>query len=147
MNLAVKKELARELFLNTALTQKVIATRVDVTEKTIGKWIADGKWDRLKELKTVTRSELLGQALLQLKTRNQQINELDPKDFKNLKILTDSQAVIIKQIELLSDNPLHVYIGVIEELIDYCGKTAPDRVKELTQDCFNFIEAVNARQK
>ena len=45
--MALKKsqehEFAKILYVHQNLTQKEIAERVSVTEKTIGKWISDGK--------------------------------------------------------------------------------------------------------
>lgn len=143
----LKRELARDLFLSTSLTQKVIAERVGVSEKTMGGWITKYGWDSVKELNKVTKSELYNQALKQLKVRNQQMEELDLKDFKNLKILSDSIAVLLKQIELLMDTPIHLYIEVVNQLIDFIAKERPEALKEVTLHCSTFIEAVNARQK
>jgi DNA-binding XRE family transcriptional regulator len=149
MNIAMKKQLAKGLFLNSKLSQKEIALQVGVTEKTIGKWCNDPKenWEKLKQLGTITRTELLNQALRQLKTRNDQIDGLDLADYKNLKILTDSKAVLIKEIELLSDQPLHVYIGVVNELIEWSSKVLPSQLKNITDVCYEFIEDINKRQK
>ncbi len=57
MKIAQKKELAKELFLNTTLTQKEIAERVGVTANTISKWCIP--WKKIKAAKTSTRDEIV----------------------------------------------------------------------------------------
>jgi transcriptional regulator with XRE-family HTH domain len=67
-----KKDLlnwAELLFISEGLTQKEIAARVGVTEKTIGKWKEEGKWEERKAATVITKPE-------QLKRIYQQINEL-----------------------------------------------------------------------
>ena len=44
-----EKEYAKILYVNEKLTQKEIAERVGVSPKTLGKWIVDGKWDKLRQ--------------------------------------------------------------------------------------------------
>lgn len=54
-----KKEWAQLLFLRDELTQKEIAQRVGVSENTIGKWIKDGDWDKLRKSLLTSKSEIL----------------------------------------------------------------------------------------
>ncbi len=57
--LADQKDLARTLFISTALSQKDICTKVGITEKTMSKWVNDGKWESQKKALTTTRAEQL----------------------------------------------------------------------------------------
>ena len=54
-----KKQLAERLFVQTDLSQKEIAADLDVSEKTIGKWKADGKWDQLRAATTTGTANLI----------------------------------------------------------------------------------------
>ena len=54
-----EQEYAKALFIGGGLTQKEIAERVGITEKTLGKWIKDGKWDNLKKSLLTTKQNQL----------------------------------------------------------------------------------------
>lgn len=54
-----EKNLAKDLYLSTDLDLKIIADKVGVTPKTIGKWKEDENWDSLKTAKSVTRQEIV----------------------------------------------------------------------------------------
>lgn len=64
-----KKEYAKLLFLRENMTQKEIAAKTQVTEKTIGKWIKEGNWMQLKASVIITKEEAL-------KRTYRQINEI-----------------------------------------------------------------------
>lgn len=138
--------MARSLYLNSSLSNKDIAKQVGTTEKTLRKWRTDEDWDTLKELKTITRSNLLQDAYAQLKTINKQIDELDKSDMKTRKILFDAKAVLGKEIDRLSESPLHVYIGVFDEFTDWISKNYPKKLQELTAISFEFIEVINLKK-
>jgi transposase len=50
-----KKELAKILFTREHLDQKVVALRVNVSEKTIGKWVQDGNWREMRRRLLLTK--------------------------------------------------------------------------------------------
>ena len=53
-----KKEFAKTLyFANKELSQKELAQRVEVTEKTIAKWIAEGEWTVLRQSLIVSKKD------------------------------------------------------------------------------------------
>lgn len=54
-----EKEYAKLLFIKHNLDQKEIATKVKVTEKTLGKWINDGKWREQKRSLLHTRNSVI----------------------------------------------------------------------------------------
>jgi len=54
-----KKDLARLFFITDNLTQKEIAKRVDVNEKTIGSWVRDGQWQKLRTSLLTSKGDLL----------------------------------------------------------------------------------------
>jgi len=65
-----KRDWAKTLYLSENLTQKEIAGRVGVTEKTMSRWVNDGNWEHLKSSIIMTKSE-------ELKRIYQQLNELN----------------------------------------------------------------------
>ena len=78
LTLQQKKDWAKLLYLKENITQKEIAARVGVTEKTLSKWVNEGKWDMLKSSVIITKSEELQRIYLQ-------INELNDSIFSRAK--------------------------------------------------------------
>lgn len=142
-----KKEKARALFLNSSLNQKEIASQVDVTEKTLRKWREAEEWQTLKDLKTITISQLRQDTYSQLRAINKEISALEPGDINSRKILFDSKAILGKELDRLSDSPLHVYIGVVDDFIGWLGSNYPIKLKDTTTLIYEFIEELNKRKK
>lgn len=61
-----RKEWAKLLFTSTSDTQKEIAARVCVTEKTLSDWINKEKWRKLKASLVITKKEELGRIYNQI---------------------------------------------------------------------------------
>lgn len=68
-----QKEYAKTLFVKEDLHQKIIAERVGVTEKTIGKWIAEGGWKKIKLSMLVTKDNQIAALYEQLDKMNEEI--------------------------------------------------------------------------
>ena len=68
----VDKDYAKRLFLD-GNTQKIIAQRLGRTEKTIGKWKEEGKWDDLRKSLLVTKDTQLTSLYNQLDRLNREI--------------------------------------------------------------------------
>jgi len=76
---AQEKEYAKSLYIGGGLTQKEIAERVSVTEKTLAKWIKESKWDNLKKSLLTTKENQLSFLYDQLDFLNTDISK---RDFK-----------------------------------------------------------------
>lgn len=128
MKIVDKKNLAQSLYVKSDLSRKQIAENAGVTEKTLRNWISEGEWDKQRDAIQITRPQLLQEAYSQLKA----INEKIKTEFGNVpnKELSDAKGVIRKEIELLSNQPIHKYIECFEEFIDYLSQNEP---KELTK--------------
>lgn len=68
-----KQDYAKVLYLNDSLTQKEIADKVGVTEKTIGSWIKKGNWPQLKSSLIITKDEELRRIYVQINQLNNHI--------------------------------------------------------------------------
>lgn len=139
-----KKQIAQGLFVNQGWTAKAIAAQLGVTEKTIGRWKNDGNWDDLKEMQSITKSTLLQDAYRQLAAINKKIAE----EYENVpsKELSDAKAVIRKEIEALSDNPLYLYVEVMEEMTDWVAKNHPKFLKDYSKLAYSFLEDTSKRK-
>lgn len=88
----VEKDYAKILFVNENISQKEIAVRVKVTEKTLTKWITEGKWEGLKKSMLVTKDNQLTALYNQLEIM---INEI-----KTRPIVYDVPTFLLKPIKV-----------------------------------------------
>lgn len=137
MKMAEKKQLAQSLYVKSDFTRKQIAANAEVTEKTLRKWIDDGEWDKMKDALQVTRPQLLVEAYSQLKAVNEKIRD----EFGNVpnKELSDAKGVLRKEIEILSNQPIHKYIEVFEDFIQFLSKTEPKELSKFATLSQSFI--------
>jgi hypothetical protein len=74
-----EKEFAKSLYIGGGITQKEIASRVSVTEKTLANWIKVGKWDSLKKSLLTTKQNQLSFLYDQLEFLNSDISQREYK--------------------------------------------------------------------
>lgn len=89
-----QKEYARFLYTEKNLTQKEIAEKAGVTEKTLTKWIGEneGEWKKI-------RSSLMTSKPQQIKNLYEQLDRLND-EIKSRKIVYDVPAYLLKPIKL-----------------------------------------------
>jgi len=141
MNNAEKKDLARNLYVKTDMKRKEIASQIGTTEKTLRGWIDAGQWDKMKDSIQITRPKLLQDAYNQLNAINrfveENLNGIPTKD------LSDAKAVIRKEIESFSTQPIHKYIEVFEEFIQFLAKNEPGKLNDFASLSQTFINQVS----
>jgi len=143
MNNAEKKELARNLYVKSDFNRKEIAAQVGTTEKTLRRWIEEGEWDKTKDALQITRPKLLQDAYAQLNAINRHVEEnlggIPTKD------LSDAKAILRKEIEVFDFQPIHKYIEVFEDFIQYLSKNEPAKVSEFATLSQRFINQLNRK--
>lgn len=157
---------AKMLFVNERLTKKEVARRSGVTQKTIAKWVEDGKWEDLRKSMLVTKDNQLTRLYNQLEWLNNHIAErdviydlpagVDPKDkdfnpskyrvlqgkFANSKE-ADSIAKITAAINKLeTETSLADTVQVARSLIDYIRPDNPELSKEITEAFDSYINSL-----
>lgn len=144
MSYKQKKIIARSLFIKSDLLKKDLALRVGVSEKTLRKWIEEGDWENIKESETISRANLLQDAYRQLKAINSKIKE----EFNGIpnKELSDAKGVIRKEIEALSDTPIHQYIEMSMEFTRWIQNNEPKKLLEVTNMLDGFINEIASKQ-
>lgn len=139
-----KRNLATSLFLQSSMKRKEIAVHVGITEKTLRKWIDDDGLEHIKESQSIMRPQLLQDAMAQLAAVNKVIRE----EYGNVpnKQLADAKGGLRKEIETLTDQPIHKYVEVFEELTIWMTKNAPKHIKEVAQITQEFLTDIAKRK-
>jgi DNA-binding XRE family transcriptional regulator len=103
MTIKEKKQIAKELFMNTALSQKEIAEMVGVSEQALTKWKQDDHWAELKLSITATEQSIYANAMReieklqaeggfnvkQIREYTRFLNTIRPKEEVKISILMD----------------------------------------------------------
>lgn len=114
------KKLAYSYYINEGLNVKSTALKVDVSEKTLRKWINDENWDKLRIAKNSGPDKLLNsyydllQKLVEKRLEAEQTNQVD-------KSTIDEISKINKAIETLKqkDKPtLRMHIFCVEDFFN-----------------------------
>lgn len=134
-----EQEYARILYVSERLTQKDIAERTGVTEKTITKWIANENWDKLRKSLLTTRQSQLVHWYNQLEAINIAIEERG-------NIPTNSEADTMSKItsniqKLEVEISLGEYVQVTKKLLEFIQTVDLDAAKMLTKYADEFINS------
>ncbi|MBS7234063.1 DDE transposase family protein [Flavobacterium psychroterrae] len=137
---AQEKEYAKSLYIGGGLTQKEIAERVSVTEKTLAKWIKEGKWENLKKSLLTTKQNQLSFLYDQLDFLNTDISK---RDFK---VAVGKEADTIVKISasinrLETETSIGDTVEVARNFIDFVRSQDLELAKKITNLFDVFITA------
>lgn len=137
------KEYAKLLYTRDRLTQKEIAEKTDISEKTIGKWVSEGGWDKLLKNFLLTREEQMGMMLDELNEINAYIKGLPQgKRFADAK-LGDVRRKLVKDIkELETKAALPEIIAALKILLDFIRKVNLQDAQLLSKYCDAVIKSL-----
>ena len=135
-----KKDWAKLLFINESLTQKEIAIKVEVTEKTISKWVHDDNWEQLRSSLIITKEQELRRIYMQ-------INELNTHIFsreEGLRFANSKEADTLNKLaatarSLETDTSIAETIEVFNQFLNFVKKDDLLKAQELTKWCDEFI--------
>lgn len=152
-----ERRLAEELYVKQRKTAKETAKLVNVTEKTIGKWVDDYGW---KERRSAAMSSLKSgienineliniytERAIQLETEEEDVSDLDKKQLAEHKkerakekvSIVDSIAKLNKTKENFEKEnriPYNVYINVTEQIMAAMLDKMPNKTKPAILDFF-----------
>lgn len=143
MKNAEKKKLAQTLFVKSNMSRRDISIQINVTEKTLRNWIETGNWEEIKDSNSITRPMLLQDSYNQLAKINAKIEEIGGVPDKQL---SDAKAVIRKEIEIFSHNPIHKYVEVFEEFIEFLTKNHPAELVRFAEISSEFVNEISKRK-
>lgn len=137
---AQEKEFAKALYLAGGITQKEIAERVKVTEKTLTKWVKEGKWDSFKKSLLTSKQNQLSFFYDQLDWINTEISKRD------YKVATSKEADgIIKLTSAINKLETETSIGdtveVARNFIEFVRPQNLELAKQITNLFDVFITA------
>lgn len=137
-----EKEQAKLLFIEGTRTSKEIANLLKVSERTVGKWAAEGKWKEQRALRGVSLQEMEGDLLEIIAglLADRKKHSDDPQ--QRVKI-ADELSKYNKALQTLRREtklPLAAYINVLEELIAFTGTRKPKFTPELVMTVKEFID-------
>lgn len=123
-----QREYAKLLYIHHGLSQKEIAGRVEVSEKTVGKWKEAEGWDKQKRSLIIVKDEQLADMYEKLETLNRHIkdtkgNLVDTKDVDALSKLTGS----IRSLEV--ETSVGEIISVAKMFLELCRELDLDFTK------------------
>lgn len=134
-----KKEWAQLLYLTDQYTQKEIAAKVDVAEKTISQWVTKEGWDNLRKSMLVTRNEMLSFLYNVLAGISDQMKESkDYADTKKADAIVKYTAAI-KNLETETNTAQKMEVGRM--FINYLIPIDPQFALSVTNHLDAFIKA------
>lgn len=138
-----EKEFAKSLYIGGGLTQKDIAERVSVTEKTLASWIKKEKWDGLKKSLLTTKQSQLAFLYDQLDFLNTDISK------REFKVATGKEAdTIIKLTAAINRLETETSIGDIVEVARNFIEFVRPQDLELAKSITNLFDVfITAKMK
>jgi transposase len=140
MSKAQEKDYAKILFTTENLTQKEIAERVKVSEKTITKWIKEGGWAQIKKSLLVTKQHQISMLYDQLDWLNNLVSNREVKVFDSKE--ADVVSKITASIQRLEiETSVGQVIEVARGVIDFVREIDLDKAKEITKYFDSYIQS------
>lgn len=136
-----KREWAKLLYLKENLTQKEIAQKVDVTEKTLSKWVRTEKWEQMKASVIVTKSEELQRVYIQIRELNDFIfRRPEGERFANTKEADTLNKLTSAARDLESETSVADIIDVSIRILEWLRPIDFTKAKEVSNIFDTFIK-------
>ncbi len=137
-----KKDYAKTLYLtDLTISQKEVAKRAGVSEKTISNWVNKEGWENLRTSLLTTRQTQLSHLYNQLRALNENIAQREetgryasPKEADTLSKLTTSIA------KLEQDLSISDIVNVFKQFLDWLRPVDLEKAKEMSAMLDAFIK-------
>lgn len=141
LTLKQKKDWAKLLYLKAQMNQKEISARVEVTEKTMGKWIETEKWEMLRSSYTITKEQELRRIYQQIHELNNFIEQREEgKRFASAKEADTMTKLAASARSLETETSIAQIIDTSIEIIRYIQQEDFDKARELSDYFDSFIK-------
>lgn len=136
-----KRDYAKILYIREKLSQKEIASKIDISQNTISKWATEDNWGAAQKSLMLTREEQLRKMMDELDILNSEIADGD------LARATKEQAYIRTQLiqdikKLETDVSASEAFEVGQSIIKFYRQVDLDRAKELTEWFDTYIKTL-----
>lgn len=134
-----EKQKAYDLFCNTQLTQKEIASVVHVTPQQLGKWVKDGNWDMYRTAQQTSTEGIIHGYFLQLAEINKDVKE----NHKGIPSTSHSDTIskITDAIQKLRKKyNLSAYHSVLREYLEWVMKVDSEAAKLFGPSMLEFLK-------
>ncbi len=143
MTRAEKKEYAKLLFLKEAITQKEIAKRVQITEKTLSKWVTSEHWARMKSSLVITKEEELRRIYIQINELNNAIETREEgKKFASAKEADTLSKLAATARAMETDASLSDTIEVFKRFLNWMREHDLEKAQEIVEYQDLFIKSI-----
>lgn len=135
------KETAKQLFLDGKMTSKEIAEIVQVSERTLSKWVSDGKWREDRVNRSVTPKEMEADVIQIISALIEERKNCD--DPKRRVSIADEISKYNKLMDTLKKEhriALHVYVNVLDELLSFSSTRYPKATPSMIEIQKAFLD-------
>jgi DNA-binding XRE family transcriptional regulator len=126
-----KKEWAQMLYTSTDFTQKEIALKVGVSERSMSKWVNDGQWDKLRKSLLTTKAEQMRFLYDQLSELNKHIRDKEQK-FANSKEADSILKITAAIKNLETETSVGQIIEVATQFIRFVQSDSIEKAQDVT---------------
>lgn len=139
ISMDARREWAQYLYVESKLTQKEIAERVGVSQKTIGEWKEKYLWENLRKSLLITRQQQLSMLYNQLDSITQHVKD----NQENIPTSKDADSILkitaaIRNLE--TDLSVADVFETCKRLITFVQKLDYEKSKEMVEYCDLFIK-------
>lgn len=138
-----KKDWAKLLFIRENLTQKEIAGKVGVAEKTMSKWVNENNWEQLRSSVIITKSEELRRIYMQINELNTMIfNRDEGQRFANSKEADTLNKLAATARALETEVAIADIIEVFKRFTEWLRSIDLGKAKEIVRLEDDFIRSI-----
>lgn len=135
-----ERELAKELFLQTNLTQKQIAEKVGVGEKTMSIWAIEGEWESLKRSQNESPERIIRALYGELEEINRAIQGREEgKRFADSREADARNKIIASINRMTKEVAMPQYVSVCMKLVDFVAARNLSLAKDLSELITEFL--------
>jgi hypothetical protein len=138
LSISLKRDFAEALYLKGDITQKEIAARVKVNEKTIGRWVEKYKWESLRKSLLTTKSELLRNLYNILDRINDKLKEEESIGDSRIADMYVKYTASIKNLE--TDTNLGQIVEVLRMFVNYLQTIDPEFALSVLNHSDKFVK-------
>lgn len=138
LSLSQKKDYAKTLYFNNKdLSQKEVAERVGVTEKTIGIWIREGGWDDLRRSMLASKSMQIARLYQTIEHVQNKIDETEGIGDTKLADMMIKYTAALKNLE--NDTSISEIVDTMMQFGTYTQRHYPEHFKLITDLSDAFV--------